>query len=106
MPGQADEQLRPDEWLHALEEGGAYPRLFEESGSLAFAAWRLCRARRRARGAGGLTPNRAELYAAAVEIAERMGWHDPMPAEEALATECAFGGLPVLDVSPEPRRAA
>ncbi len=82
------EAERPAEWLRRLDEqDGSYAVLLEESGTLALAAHRLARAKRRVfRGTDGL-PTRRELHAAAQLIVTRVPHHPQTPAI-SLDVEC------------------
>lgn len=71
----------------------AVHRLVHESGGLAFAAWRVARARRCAYGMRRGAPSAGELAGTAIELAERVGWNEPTPSREALASQCHRSGL-------------
>ena len=90
-----DETERPTEWLRQLEhETLSYEELVSESGGLAFAAYRIARARCRVRALGMYVPTLRELVAAAKEISDRA----PVVIcrTDSLARECEEAGLCVI----------
>lgn len=97
-----DETERPTEWLRRLEHQNlTYEQLVSESGGLAFAAYRIARARCRVRGLGMCVPTQRELAAAANEIANRAPVAVCRTEAQMLARECEEAGLSVITPLPQ-----
>jgi len=93
MVRRPEEHDRPDQWLAGIDADPSAPtHLVRQSGSLVYAAWRLAAARRRAARAPQ-APTAVQLRSAVVELAERVGWFEPMPTQEAMVNECVGSGL-------------
>lgn len=86
----------PIEWLNELiQERDGYRRLLDEAGSLSAAAHRLARAKCLAWQQSTGVPSRAELRAAAREIASRVPG-TPVPEMAILIRDCEDLGLSVI----------
>ena len=96
MTRYSEELERPSEWLRRFaEDGAAFRELWESSGNIAVAAYRLARARCRTQPMASNLPTLTEVRAAADEIAARVG----LPRTEhigVLVADCELAGLTIV----------
>lgn len=91
-----EETERPGEWLRRFaEDDAAYRALFDASGNLAVAAYRLARARCRIRPMSAHVPTLAELKSSAEEVALHVGLEGTHHLG-VLVADCMLAGLPVI----------
>ena len=82
------EMERPAEWLRRFDEqDGSYAHLLRESGTLASAAHRLARAKRRVFGSRDGIPTLREVLAAARLISEHVPNHPAIASASVLSAE-------------------
>jgi hypothetical protein len=98
MHTSVEESERPSEWLRCIREAdrSAYRILVSESGGLAFAAYRLARARCRVASVGNAVPTLRELLAAAREIVTATADERGTVKASLLLGDCEHAGLPVI----------
>jgi hypothetical protein len=97
MNNSAQEFDRPNEWLRSIaEDRSRYVALVSESGGLAFAAYRVARARCRVLSMSNGIPTLRELLAAAREILLNTADERASVLAATLLGDCEHAGLPVI----------
>lgn len=97
MKTSAQEFDRPNEWLRTIrEDRSRYLALVSESGGLAYAAYRVARARCRVQSVSNGIPTLRELLAAAREIVVNTADERASIKPSMLLGDCEDAGLPVI----------